>query len=133
MAVSIEDLGTKTGNARALVLAQALDRATGQILDHNRSPQRKVGELDNRGSHFYLAMYWARALADQTGDAALAGRFAPIAQQLERHEATIVAELNGAQGKPIDIGGYYHPDPALTARAMRPSATFNAIIEGMKG
>jgi isocitrate dehydrogenase len=132
LAVSIEDLGTKTGNTRALVVAEALDRATGTILDHDRSPQRKVGELDNRGSHFYLAMYWARALADQTRDRELSSKFAPIAQQLEQHERTIVSELNGVQGRPVDIGGYYHPDPRKTAAAMRPSVTLNGIIDSVR-
>ena len=131
LAVSIEDLGTKTGNAKALVVAEALDRANGQILDNDKSPQRKVGELDNRGSHFYLAMYWARALADQTKDAELRARFGRVAAELEGSEAKIVGELNGVQGTPVQIGGYYHPDSAQTTRAMRPSATLNAIIDGM--
>jgi isocitrate dehydrogenase len=131
LAVSIEDLGTKTGNGKALVVAEALDRATRKILDNDKSPQRKVGELDNRGSHFYLAMYWARALADQTTDAELRAIFGPIATELERNERTIVSELNGVQGKPVEIGGYYHPDSAKTSKAMRPSATLNAIIDGM--
>jgi isocitrate dehydrogenase len=131
LAVSIEDLGTKTGNPKALVVAEALDRATGKILDNDKSPQRKVGELDNRGSHFYLAMYWARALADQSKEAELRARFGRVATELEDNEARIVGELNGVQGKPVQIGGYYHPDPAQTARAMRPSATLNAIIEGI--
>jgi isocitrate dehydrogenase len=132
LAVSIEDLGTKTGNAKAIVMAEALDEANGKILDNDKSPQRKVGELDNRGSHFYLAMYWARALANQTKDAALRATFEPIAVKLEANESTIISELNGTQGKPVDIGGYYHPDPARTARAMRPSATLNAILDGMR-
>jgi isocitrate dehydrogenase len=132
LAVSIEDLGTKTGNKRALVVAEALDRANGKILDNDKSPQRKVGELDNRGSHFYLAMYWARALADQKKDAELQKIFGPVASELERNEAKIVSELNGVQGKSVEIGGYYHPDPAQTSKAMRPSATFNAILDGMK-
>ena len=131
LAVSIEDLGTKTGNARAQVVADALDKANGRILDNDKSPQRKVGELDNRGSHFYLAMYWARALADQTRDRELSATFAPIAQQLERQENTIVSELNGVQGRPVEIGGYYHPDPAKTAAAMRPSPTLNHIVDSM--
>jgi isocitrate dehydrogenase len=131
LAVSIEDLGTKTGNARALLVAEALDRATGKILDNDKSPQRKVGELDNRGSHFYLAMYWAHALAEQTRDRELSAIFAPIAQQLEQQEQTIVAELNGVQGRPVEIGGYYHPDPRKTAAAMRPSATLNRIIDAI--
>jgi isocitrate dehydrogenase len=131
LAVSIEDLGTKTGNARAQVVADALDKANGKILDNDKSPQRKVGELDNRGSHFYLAMYWARALANQTHDRELSATFAPIAQQLEQQEKTIVSELNGVQGRPVEIGGYYHPDPAKTAAAMRPSTTLNRIIDSL--
>jgi len=131
LAVSIEDLGTKTGNARAQAVADALDKANGRILDNDKSPQRKVGELDNRGSHFYLAMYWARALADQTRDRELSATFAPIAQQLEQQEKTIVSELNGVQGRPVEIGGYYHPDPAKTAAAMRPSTTLNRIVDSM--
>ena len=110
------------------VLADTLDRATGSVLNENRSPSRKVNELDNRGSHFYLTMYWAQALARQTKDAALAAHFKPIAADLTSNEAKIVAELNGAQGKPVDIGGYYHPSPKLVEAAMRPSATLNAII-----
>jgi isocitrate dehydrogenase len=133
LAVSIEDFGTKTGNARAQVVADALDKANGRILDNDKSPQRKVGELDNRGSHFYLAMYWARALADQTRDRELSATFAPIAQQLEQQEKTIVSELNGVQGRPVEIGGYYHPDPAKTATAMRPSPTLNRIIDSLSG
>jgi isocitrate dehydrogenase len=128
LAVSIEDLGDKTGNRKAAVLARALDRANGRILEEDRSPKRKVGEIDNRGSHFYLAMYWARALADQTSDPDLQASFTSLAEELERNEARIVGELNGVQGRPVDIGGYYHPDPALTARAMRPSATFNGLL-----
>jgi isocitrate dehydrogenase len=133
LAVSIEDLGTKTGNARALVVAEALDRANGKILDNDKSPQRKVGELDNRGSHFYLAMYWARALADQTRDGELSAIFTPIAQQLEQQEAAIVSELNGVQRRPVQIGGYYHPDPRLMTAAMRPSPALNRIIESLNG
>jgi isocitrate dehydrogenase len=131
LAVSIEDLGAKTGNRKAQVLADALDRANGRILENDKSPQRKVGELDNRGSHYFLAQYWARALADQTTDAELKRIFTPVASELERQEQTIVAELNGVQGRPVDIGGYYHPDPAMASRAMRPSATFNAIIDAL--
>ena len=107
--------------------------ANGRILENDRSPQRKVGELDNRGSHFYLALYWARALAEQTGDAGLRETFAPLARDLEQNESRIVGELNGVQGKPVDVAGYYHPDPALTARAMRPSPTFNAILAAISG
>jgi isocitrate dehydrogenase len=131
LAVSIEDLGIKTGNARARVLGQALDRANGRILENDKSPHRKVGQLDNRGSHFFLAQYWARALADQTADAELRATFAPVARELETREQTIVAELNGVQGRPVDIGGYYHPDTAMIATAMRPSATLNAVIDAL--
>jgi isocitrate dehydrogenase len=131
LAVSIEDFGTKTGNARAQVVADALDKANGRILDNDKSPQRKVGELDNRGSHFYLAMYWARALADQTRNRELSAIFAPVAQQLEQHESAIVAELNGVQGRPVEIGGYYHPDAKKTAAAMRPSQTLNRVVESL--
>jgi len=131
LAVSIEDLGRKSGNAQALVLAEALDTANGKVLENDRSPQRKIGEIDNRGSHFYLAMYWARALADQTKDQWLKAKFAPVADALEKNEAKIVAELTAVQGKPVAIGGYYHPDPKLCAAAMRPSATLNAIIDGI--
>ena len=129
LAVSIEDLGTKTGNAKALAVATALDRANGKILENDKSPQRKVGEIDNRGSHFYLAMYWARALADQQKDADLRMAFGPVAAELENNEATIVGELNGVQGKPVEIGGYYHPDPAKLSAAMRPSPTLNQVID----
>jgi isocitrate dehydrogenase len=131
LAVSIEDLGTKSGNRKALVVAEALDRANGRILENDKSPQRKVGEIDNRGSHFYLAMYWARALADQSTDDSLRAVFTPVADRLEQEEAHIVAELNGVQGKPVDIGGYYHASPALTTKAMRPSVTLNRIIDSM--
>jgi isocitrate dehydrogenase len=127
--VSIEDLAQKTGNTRAKVLAEALDVANGRFLEQDKSPSRKVGELDVRGSHFYLAMYWAQALAEQTADAELKTKFATVAVALEQKEAAIVAELNGAQGKPVDIGGYYHPDAAKCAQAMRPSRTFNKVID----
>jgi isocitrate dehydrogenase len=133
LAVSLEDLGRKTGNRTALALAEALDQANGRILENDKSPQRKVGELDNRGSHFYLAMYWARALADQKTDATLRETFAPIARDLEQNESRIVGELNGVQARTVDVGGYYHPDPALTSQAMRPSATFNAILAAISG
>ena len=127
--VSIEDLARKSGNARALCLARALDTANGKVLENDRSPSRKVGALDNRGSHFYLALYWAQALAAQSEDSVLQGRFAPLAAQLAQAQAKIVGELNGAQGAAVDIGGYYHPDAARCAAAMRPSATFNAILK----
>jgi isocitrate dehydrogenase len=128
LAVSIEDYGTQTGNAAATVMAAALDAANGRFLDSDKSPSRAVGGIDNRGSHFYLAMYWARALADQTKDAGLRARFGKIAAALENAEQAIVAELIGVQGKPVDIGGYYHPSPDLTGKAMRPSAMLNEIL-----
>jgi isocitrate dehydrogenase len=128
LAVSIEDYGTKTGNTGAVVMAEALDTANGRFLESDKSPSRAVGGIDNRGSHFYLAMYWARALADQTKDQALRARFGKVAAALEQSEQTIVAELIGVQGKPVDIGGYYHPSPELTAKAMRPSITLNTIL-----
>ena len=131
LAVSIEELGRKSGNDRALILAAALDTANGRMLSENRSPSRKAGELDNRGSHYYLATYWARALAEQTDDAELAQKFAAVADALESQEATIIAELTDIQGQPADIGGYYRPDVARAAAAMRPSASFNAIVDAM--
>jgi isocitrate dehydrogenase len=129
LAVSLELLADKNGNARAKVLAQTLDRATGSVLEEGRSPSRKTGELDNRGSHFYLALYWARELAQQSGDPELAERFAPVAQRLGDREQQIVEELAAVQGAPVEIGGYYWPDPELAAAAMRPSETFNEAIE----
>ncbi|EKO3374991.1 NADP-dependent isocitrate dehydrogenase [Vibrio fluvialis] len=129
LAASLEHLSVVTGNAKAQVLADALDKATGKFLDTNKSPSRKVGELDNRGSHFYLAMYWAEALAEQTVDADLAAEFAPIAQQLKDNEEKIVAELNGAQGVAGDLGGYYLPEFEKAAPLMRPSATLNHIVD----
>ncbi|CAN5186849.1 NADP-dependent isocitrate dehydrogenase [soil metagenome] len=128
LAVSFEHLGETTGNAGAQVLADTLDAATGALLQAGRSPSRKVGELDNRGSQFYLAMYWAQALADQTADAELAARFAPLARTLGENETKITDELNAVQGEPADIGGYYAPDPVLASAAMRPSPTFNAAL-----
>jgi isocitrate dehydrogenase len=130
LAASLEHLAQRAGNARAAVLAETLDAATGEYLRNNKGPARKVGDLDNRGSHFYLALYWAKALATQGKDAALAEHFAPIAAELAAQEATIVAELNGVQGRPVDIGGYYRPDPARASAAMRPSSTLNAIVSG---
>jgi isocitrate dehydrogenase len=117
---------------QAKVLAAALDSATGSFLEHDRSPGRKLGTLDNRGSHFYLTLYWAQALAAQTTDAALQAKFQPVAEALAANEAKIVAELLAVQGQPIDIGGYYLPDLAKATAALRPSATFNAIIDGLK-
>jgi isocitrate dehydrogenase len=129
LAASLEHLGERYDNAHARVLAKTLDQANGRFLDSNKSPARKVGEIDNRGSHFYLAMYWAEALAAQQDDADLRAKFAVVAKTLADNEATIVAELNGAQGKPVEIGGYYHPDMARVSAAMRPSATFNAALD----
>jgi isocitrate dehydrogenase len=129
LSVSFEMLADKTGNARAKILAATLDRATGTLLEENRSPSRKAGELDNRGSHFYLALYWARELASQSDDEELAARFKPLAERLASQEATIVDELNGVQGEPVDIGGYYRPDADRMASAMRPSATLNATLD----
>jgi isocitrate dehydrogenase len=131
LAASLEHLGQRYLNTPAKVLANALDVANGRILDENRSPARKVGELDNRGSHFYLALYWAQALAAQDENAELKAKFAPLAKALADNEATILAELNGAQGKALDIGGYYHPDLARTAAAMRPSRTFNEALAAL--
>src|SRR5262249_49193779 len=128
LAVSLEHLSETSGNQRAKVLADALDKATEKLLETNKSPSPKVHELDNRGSHFYLAMYWAQALASQTEDTELQSQFAPLAQSLTDNESKIVAELNGVQGHPMNIGGYYAPDPELASKAMRPSATFNAIL-----
>jgi isocitrate dehydrogenase len=129
LAVSLEDLGIKTGNQKAKILAATLDTATGMLLDNNKGPSTRTGELDNRGSHFYLALYWAQALAEQTEDKELQARFAPLARSLAAGEQKIVGELNAVQGKPVDIGGYNLPDPAKTSAVMRPSATFNAALE----
>ncbi|HAS6020546.1 TPA: NADP-dependent isocitrate dehydrogenase [Vibrio vulnificus] len=129
LAASLEHLSVVSGNAKAKVLADALDAATGEFLDTNKSPSRKVGELDNRGSHYYLAAYWAKALAEQTADAELAAEFAPIAKALAEQEAVIVAELNCAQGAPGDLGGYYLFDDAKTSALMRPSQSLNQVIE----
>ena len=128
LAVSLEDLGIKTGNARAKVLAKTLDAATGQLLENNKNPSPKTGQLDNRGSQFYLAMYWAQELAAQTEDAELAAQFAPLAKQLTADEKTIVAELSAVQGEAADIGGYYKPDFQKLESVMRPSKTLNAAL-----
>jgi isocitrate dehydrogenase len=133
LAVSLEDLGLKTGNKRAAILAKTLDAATGKLLDNNKNPSRKTGELDNRGSQFYLAMYWAQELAAQTDDEELGERFAPLADALANNEGVIVTELAEVQGNPVDIGGYYAPDPELTAAVMRPSKTFNAALAAEEG
>ena len=128
---SLEHVANAFKNAKAAVLAETLDQAIAKFLDNDKSPARKVGQIDNRGSHFYLALYWAQALAAQAKDAELQARFAKVAQQLGANEAKINEELIGAQGKPVDMGGYYHPDHAKTSKAMRPSATLNAIVDGM--
>ena len=131
LAASFEHYAGFTGNAKAQVLADTLDRATGTFLENDKSPGRALGTIDNRGSHFYLALYWAEELARQTDDADLAGVFGPVAQQLADAEATIVDELVGVQGESVEIGGYYHPDEAKVAAVMRPSATLNAIIDAL--
>lgn len=131
LAESLDHLGNVTGNAKAKVFAETLGEANGKFLESNKSPSRKAGELDNRGSHFYLALYWAEALAAQDKDAELRQRFAPVAEQLRAAESQIVEELNRVQCKPVDIGGYYRPDETLTSRAMRPSDTFNRILDAI--
>ena len=131
LAVSLEHLAATFKNDKAQLLADTLDQANTKFLDQNKNPARKVGQIDNRGSHFYLAMYWAEALAAQTKDAELSARFAKVAKELQESEEKINAELIGAQGKPVDMGGYYHPDDAKTEAAMRPSATLNAIINSI--
>jgi isocitrate dehydrogenase len=133
LAASLEHLGNRYDNAAARVLAKALDEANGQFLDNDKSPSRKLGGIDNRGSHFYIALYWAQALAAQNEDAALQARFAPLAKALADNEQKIVDELIAVQGKVVDIGGYYRPDVAKAAAAMRPSATFNAALEQLRG
>jgi len=131
LAVSLEETGIKTGNPKAKLLGKTLDAATGKLLDNNRSPSRKTGELDNRGSHFYLALYWAQELAAQSEDLELQAQFAPLAKSLAENEATIVAELAEVQGKPVEIGGYYRSNPQMTSQAMRPSKTFNAALAAL--
>jgi isocitrate dehydrogenase len=128
IAASFEFLAQATDNARAGVLATTLDRATGTLLEQDRSPSRKLGGIDNRGSHFYLALYWARELASQGEDAALAETFAPLAAELGAQESAIVGELIAVQGSPVEIGGYYHPDPEKATAVMRPSARFNGAL-----
>jgi isocitrate dehydrogenase len=131
LAASLEHLGENFDNAEARMLGQTLDEATAKLLIERKTPSRKVHELDNRGSHFYLALFWAQAIAAQKADAALAKRFVPIAEALGANETKIVAELNEAQGPPQDLGGYYRPDAEKAERAMRPSATLNEIIDGI--
>jgi isocitrate dehydrogenase len=127
-AASLDHLADITGDPKVRILASTLDRATGTLLDEGRSPSRKVNEIDNRGSHAFLARCWAQELADQTEDPELAARFAPLAEALAAEDATITEELLAVQGAPVDIGGYYAPDPALVEAAMRPSQTFNRIL-----
>ena len=131
LAVSLEDLANKTGSEKIKVLAAALDKANSQFLNNDKSPSRKVGELDTRGSHFYLAMYWAQALAEQDDDSELKAIFTPVAEQLANNETKIVDELNSVQGKPVDFGGYYRPNKELVSQVMRASASFNAVIDGL--
>src|SRR5262249_33355034 len=131
LGASLEHLAQTSGNKDVKVLAETLEQANGKILEYNRSPARKLGELDNRGSHFYLALYWAQALAAQNNSPALAARFKPLAEALAANEAKINAELIAAQGKPVDTGGYYLPDPAKTSAAMRPSETLNAALAAL--
>ena len=128
LAPSFEHIADTFGVAKAKVLADTLDAATGKFLENDRSPGRKLGTIDNRGSHIYLALYWAQALAAQTADAELQAQFKPIAEELTANEAKIVAELIAVQGKPVEVGGYYKPDTAKANAALRPSATFNAIL-----
>jgi isocitrate dehydrogenase len=128
---SLEHLAQTQGNKKAQVLADALDEANAKFLANDKSPARKVGQIDNRGSHFYLALYWAEALADQSTDPDIAAKFAPIAKAMHENESKINEELIAAQGKPQDIGGYYHPNAKKTYAAMRPSATLNAIVDGI--
>ena len=133
LGVSLEDLAHKNDNDKARILAKTLDAATGKLLDEGKSPSRRTGELDNRGSHFYLAMYWAQALAEQTEDAELQAHFAPLAKVLADNEEKIVNELNSVQGKSVDIGGYYMPDGEMTEAVMRPSATLNTVLDTVQG
>jgi isocitrate dehydrogenase len=128
-----EDLGRKTDNKRATLLGTTLDAAIGKLLENNKNPSRKTGELDNRGSQFYLAMYWAQELAEQSEDKELADHFASLAKTFAENEDAIVSELAEVQGQPVDIGGYYYPDPEKTAAVMRPSKTLNSALESAKG
>jgi isocitrate dehydrogenase len=132
LAVSLEELGIKENNAQAKLLAKTLDAATGKLLDNNKSPSPKTGQLDNRGSQFYLAMYWAQELATQTDDKALQAHFAPLAKKLADNEQNIIAELSAVQGQPVDIGGYYKADAEKCKAVMRPSATLNAVLKAAR-
>jgi isocitrate dehydrogenase len=132
LAVSLEDMGIKHSNERAKLLAKTLDAATGLLLENNKSPSRKTGELDNRGSHFYLGMYWARGLAQQSDDAELAALFAPLAKSLADNETVILDELAAVQGRPAELGGYYHADRNTVKKVMRASPTLNGILAGVE-
>ena len=131
LVASFEHLGEVFKNDSAKLLAETLDQAIGQHLENSRAPSRRVNELDTRGSHFYLALYWAEALAKQTQDAEIQARFTDVAKQLADNEDKIVQELNDAQGQTVDIGGYFHPNQEMSAKAMRPSATLNAIVDAI--
>jgi isocitrate dehydrogenase len=131
LAVSLEHLGNTYNNPRALILSETLDKATEKVLENGKSPSRKVHEIDNRGSHFYLALYWAQALVEQKKDRELQAIFSEIAGELIKNESTIADELLKAQGRPVDIGGYYVPDEKLKEKAMRPSPTFNRILAAL--
>ena len=131
LVVSFEHLGEMFKNDRAKLLAETLDQAIGQHLEKRRAPSRRVNELDTRGSHFYLALYWAEMLAKQDQDPELKSRFTEVAKQMAANEDKIIQELNDAQGKPVDIGGYFHPNDEMSAKAMRPSATLNAIVDAI--
>jgi len=131
LTVSLEHLGNTTNNAKAIILAETLDEAIESFLENDKSPSRKVGELDNRGSHFYLAMYWAEALAKQNKDETLKTMFTKVAKQLKDNEATILDELIKIQGKPVELKGYYSPDVQLITQAMRPSKTFNTLLKSI--
>jgi isocitrate dehydrogenase len=128
---SLELVAESTGNEKAAILAETLDEAIASYLENGRLPSRKVNEIDNRGSTFYLALYWAQALASQSKDPSMRARFAGVARELADHEAAITEELLAAQGRPVDLGGYYLPDDSMAANAMRPSSTFNAIIDAL--
>src|SRR5207245_4123460 len=131
LAASFEHLGETTGNKRAQVLADTLDHATATLLEENKSPARRLGQIDNRGSHAYLALYWAQELAAQSVDPGLAELFGPVASALTEGEAKIAQEMLDVQGSPADLGGYYSPDPAKATAVMRPSTTLNGIIDGL--
>jgi isocitrate dehydrogenase len=132
LAVSLDHLGETFDNPKASIIAEALDDATDKLIENKKGPSRKVNELDNRGSHFYLAMYWAEALASQDKDQALRERFTPITEKLKQNESKIIHELNDVQGSPIDMEGYYEPNDQIVSDAMRPSATFNNILNEIR-